>query len=114
VIRRANTIVSDPENRWTVLPPDSAGRLSNQLAEIERLLPAGQAQAFVKAGLLLNADPSCAAEARLLGMRLKTMAPKNIVYWKLIQHAYARMGFQKAVDQIEIKTEEILNQPSKD
>ena len=101
VIRRSDTIVSDQENRFAVLTPDSAERLTHKLAEIDRLLPSGHAQAFVKAVLMLNADPSCAAEARLLAIRLSTKAPKNIVYLKLIQHAYARMGFQKAVDKIE-------------
>ncbi len=85
-----------------ILPEADAQTLQARLDEAHHLIPEGHPRLFAEASILLQNSPPCAAEARSLAMRL-WHAPggeSNLVYMKLVQQAYARMGLPIAVQQM--------------
>jgi hypothetical protein len=100
-------VLFDEEQTFWLLDEKKAESLNSRLADIDKALPKGQANLFVKANLLAAEKWGCYAEARLLAKELIDQEPENLYYLKLWQHCYAKLGILQGVEAIDKKIKEL-------
>ncbi len=100
-LRRDDTVIATASFR--VLSEPESATIEHRLDAARRLIPEGMARTFSEASILLENRPSCAAEARLLAMRLwqSPRSEDNLIYLKLIERAYNRMAMPQAVEKFQ-------------